>query len=73
MGFGIREPKRKDGGHVPGTSILYEEDTPVEQAIPSGPKHADGGKSEVILVPQPSDSPNDPLVGLSCIMDFERV
>lgn len=67
MGLGIREPSGT--GHVPGTVKLYESGL----IAPGGPieengegetargtkKHAAEG---VVLVPQPSDSPNDPLV-----------
>ncbi len=58
MGFGIKEPAGSRSALVPGTSILFE-----HSANDNSPtKHAAGGNSDLILVPQPSDSPNDPLV-----------
>ena len=58
MGLGIKEPILADGAHTPGTSILFER--PDHDA--RGVKHAAGKNSGLILVPQPSKSPNDPLV-----------
>lgn len=59
MGFGIIEPKGGTDGapvYVPGTSALYD----------SAPHRADAKHDEtdksLLLVPQPSDDPNDPLV-----------
>ena len=60
MGFGVLEPKDASA-HVPGTSLLDVH----EQVIADNSgvlKKGTGRNSHVILVPQPSDDPNDPLV-----------
>ncbi|CCX33513.1 major facilitator superfamily domain-containing protein [Pyronema domesticum] len=64
MALGILEPK--SGGHVPGTARLY--DTQLAPGTEASPperhrnlKHGTGKNSDVLLVPQPSASPNDPL------------
>ncbi|KAI8633644.1 major facilitator superfamily domain-containing protein [Xylariaceae sp. FL1651] len=62
MVWGILEDKHMD--HVPGTVFLADQsDVPNEyQAIPRELlKHGHGRNSHIILSPQPSDSPNDPL------------
>ncbi|EME48228.1 hypothetical protein DOTSEDRAFT_122771 [Dothistroma septosporum NZE10] len=62
MAFGIIECHRME--IVPGTALLQDQtDIPEElSAIPTGRlKHGTGRFSHVLLVPQPSDSPNDPL------------
>lgn len=46
--------------HVPGTIILNEEFAQSEN-VTSGLRHAKGRNAHVILAPQPSDDPNDPL------------
>jgi hypothetical protein len=65
MGLGIKEDKHLE--HVPGTALLSElqraRQGPVDENLPpdvdtSGLKHDKSGK--LVLVPQPSDSPNDP-------------
>lgn len=67
MGLGIREPT--GASHVPGTVELYDSglarpEAPLEEGVApfahTPKKHGDG---MIVLVPQPSDSPNDPLVG----------
>jgi hypothetical protein len=63
MGLGIYEPK--PARHVPGTAKLYDEQKSAE--APGHRvhlKHGTGKDSELLLVPQPSNSPNDPLVCL---------
>lgn len=63
MAFGILEPSDPQA-HVPGTSLLDVH----EQAVADNSrvlKKGTGRNSHVILVPQPSDDPNDPLVGSS--------
>lgn len=68
MGLGIREPR--SAKHVQGTSKLFD-----DQIVPlrgnalrmpppgnSNLKHGVGRDADILLVPQPSDSPNDPLV-----------
>ncbi|KAF8252477.1 MFS general substrate transporter [Wilcoxina mikolae CBS 423.85] len=68
MGLGIIEPKSNH--HVPGTSRLYDDrilHPGVEAAISQEPerlknlKHGTGKEADILLVPQPSNSPNDPL------------
>ena len=62
MGFGILDCRKMDA--VPGTSLMADrEDLPEEyRDIPKDQlKHGKGRFRDVILVPQPSDSPNDPL------------
>ncbi|ORY68914.1 putative cycloheximide resistance protein [Pseudomassariella vexata] len=62
MPWGILEDKHME--HVPGTVVLADQsDVPPEfQDVPREIlKHASDRYSSVILVPQPSDSPNDPL------------
>lgn len=62
MGYGIIEPRHS--GHVPGTVRLFEDNSSSVVAIPVGSRRLKRGKgkqSDIVLVPQPSDSPNDPL------------
>ncbi|KAF8453827.1 major facilitator superfamily domain-containing protein [Terfezia claveryi] len=66
MGLGIREPR--GGGHVPGTVKLFESDSvrsgpALEENVepPFAGRFKKSGEGGVTLVPQPSDSPNDPL------------
>ncbi|KAE8446563.1 hypothetical protein EG329_011895 [Mollisiaceae sp. DMI_Dod_QoI] len=62
MGFGVREPRTISGEHVPGTSLIYGiEGDDVETAAQANLKRGRGKNADIILVPQPSDSPNDPL------------
>jgi len=67
MGLGIREPS--GSSHVPGTVTLYESGPAGSEAaleesgeFPFARKSKKRGDGEITLVPQPSDSPNDPLV-----------
>lgn len=59
--FGILDDHNLE--HVPGTVILDDE---VSSATLSheaaGLKHGTGRYSHIVLAPQPSDDPNDPLV-----------
>jgi hypothetical protein len=59
MGFGVLEPKNE--GHVPGTVYLYDENQSQASQDVSFLKHGKGKHSKIILAPQPSDDPNDPL------------
>ncbi|EUC42180.1 hypothetical protein COCMIDRAFT_39725 [Bipolaris oryzae ATCC 44560] len=65
MGFlGIAEDKHL--AHVPATVILSEDQDPLTNvpegtAPPAGLKRGTGKDSEIILIPQPSEDPNDPL------------
>lgn len=45
--------------HVPGTVLL--DDQAAHVATSSGLKHGKGRNGRIVLAPQPSDSPNDPL------------
>ena len=56
--FGILEDKHLP--HVPGTVILNEEEAHSE-GITAGLRHGRGKNAHVVLVPQPSEDPNDPL------------
>lgn len=59
MGFlGILEDKHLS--HVPATVVLNEEVAHSEKET-SNLKHGTGKEAHLILVPQPSDDPNDPL------------
>ncbi|KAJ5130129.1 uncharacterized protein N7515_006168 [Penicillium bovifimosum] len=60
MGLGVLDTKST---HVPGTSDIYEQDNNVNDRLPntSGLKCDWSGNQPIILVPQPSDDPNDPL------------
>ncbi|PGH14838.1 hypothetical protein AJ80_05764 [Polytolypa hystricis UAMH7299] len=63
MGLGILEDNKLD--HVPGTSYILHHDSDADSGdeIPTDPnlKYDRSGKTPIILVPQPSDDPNDPL------------
>ena len=58
MAFGILEPKR--AGHAPGT-VLLEVETPLQLDQTARLKKGTGKNAHIVLVPQPSDDPNDPL------------
>lgn len=62
MGFGILEPNDPKE-RVPGTAWL---DVHEQAAVDNSRvlKKGTGRNSHVVLVPQPSDDPNDPLVRL---------
>jgi hypothetical protein len=45
--------------HVPGTVILDEEAAHTD--VTSGLKHGTGRNAHIVLAPQPSEDPNDPL------------
>lgn len=48
--------------HVPGTVFLDDETTHNGDAVAAeGLKHGTGKESHIVLAPQPSDDPNDPL------------
>ena len=69
MGSGILDDKHL--AHVPGTAPLVEIDDGWHRGITeiiqradfvfSGLKHGTGGDKSIILIPQPSNSPRDPL------------
>jgi hypothetical protein len=58
MGFGIIEPK--GAKHVPGT-VLLDQSAAHSEGVTNNLKHAAGKDSNIILAPQPSEDPNDPL------------
>ncbi len=59
MGFlGILEDHKL--AHVPATVILNEQSAHSEE-VTAGLKHGTGKSSHIVLVPQPSEDPNDPL------------
>jgi hypothetical protein len=67
MGFGILDPATTE--KVPGTALLAELGDPTFGQLDSSTtrlarrlKHGTGKNSHILLVPQPSDDPNDPLV-----------
>ena len=60
-GFGILSDNVL--GHVPGTVRL--DDMNYAGAV-VGMKHATGKNSHIVLAPQPSEDPNDPLVSDAC-------
>ncbi|OCT54622.1 cycloheximide resistance protein [Cladophialophora carrionii] len=63
MGLGILEDRHLD--HVPGTALLSDmmdaEHHQFHGRDTSGLKHAKGRNADIVLVPQPSESPRDPL------------
>jgi hypothetical protein len=59
MGLGILDDDKKLP-HVPGTVLLDEISAHVESQT-SNLKHGTGKDSHIILAPQPSEDPNDPL------------
>lgn len=65
MGLGILEPRIVVSGYrVPGTVLLDSDAMTSEEAIrleAAGLKKGSGKNAEVVLVPQPSSDPNDPL------------
>lgn len=46
--------------HVPGT-VLLNETAAHSEAVTKSLKHAEGKNADLILTPQPSEDPNDPL------------
>lgn len=59
MGLGVLEPHDQTK-EVPGTVQLEGEDE-VTLRVTANLKHGTGRHADVVLAPQPSDSPNDPL------------
>lgn len=61
MGLGILEDRQL--GHVPGTAFVLDGDRKREVAQDATRSHLKYDKTgKILLVPQPSDDPNDPLV-----------
>lgn len=63
MALGILEPKDE---HVAGTVHVYEEARRAAEQLATNRTLKRDRTGKIILVPQPSDDPNDPLVGISC-------
>ncbi|KAL1898595.1 hypothetical protein Sste5346_003499 [Sporothrix stenoceras] len=59
MGLGVLEPRDRSK-EVPGTVQLEGEDEATLR-VTANLKHGTGRHADVVLAPQPSDSPNDPL------------
>ena len=57
MGLGVLEDHKLP--HVPGTVLLNDEAAHTDIAI--GLKHGTGRNAHIVLAPQPSEDPNDPL------------
>jgi len=59
--FGILQEKRFE--HTPGTAILHDDATAgIAGEAAAGLKHGTGRNAHIVLVPQPTEDPNDPLV-----------
>ncbi|KAF2873281.1 major facilitator superfamily domain-containing protein [Massariosphaeria phaeospora] len=59
MGFlGVLEDKHLQ--HVPATVVLREEQH-IQTEITAALKHGTGKNADIVLIPQPSEDPNDPL------------
>jgi len=58
MGLWVLEPKTNE--KVPGT-VHVERDTEQLRSLTANLKHGTGRDEGIVLVPQPSDSVNDPL------------
>lgn len=56
--FGILEDKKLP--HVPGT-VLLDQLTAHSEDVTGRLKHGTGKNANIVLVPQPSEDPNDPL------------
>ncbi|KAF2178501.1 MFS transporter-like protein [Zopfia rhizophila CBS 207.26] len=60
MGLGILEDRRLE--HVPGTALVLEDERRhQEEQAPHDPNLKYDPTGKILLVPQPSDDPNDPL------------
>ncbi|KAF2148903.1 serine/threonine kinase 16 [Myriangium duriaei CBS 260.36] len=59
MGLGILEDKKLP--HVPGTVILDDDAAYTEDTATAALKHGTGRNAHIVLNPQPSEDPNDPL------------
>jgi hypothetical protein len=63
MAIGLFESRYNE--HPPGTVLLDDDSSLVqtsEVTVSRGLKHATGNNKHIVLVPQPTDDPNDPLV-----------
>lgn len=62
MALGILEPKVE---HVPGTVFVFETEQRHAELLETAQHLKKDKTGRVILVPQPSNDPNDPLVRLN--------
>ena len=68
MAIGLLESK--DNEHPPGTVLLADDSflgDAAEVVVSRALKHGTGKNTHIVLVPQPTDDPNDPLVRLTHI------
>ena len=67
MGLGVLDDRAME--HVPGTTRYFDDPNRPQEAQPESShlKCDTSGKVPIILVPQPSDDPNDPLVCINQI------
>lgn len=73
MGLGILESRHNP---VPGTALVYDDDRKRDLAQTAAQSHLKYDKTgKILLVPQPSDDPNDPLVsgGAHSALRYEDV
>jgi hypothetical protein len=66
MPLGILDPRHSE--HVPGTVDVYAEATRGAELLESHPNLKRSKDGKKILIPQPTDDPNDPLVCLQIRM-----
>jgi len=67
MGLGVLEDHKLT--HVPGT-VLLDEQAGHTEAQTGNLKHGTGKDAHIILAPQPSEDPNDPLNWSPFFKDF---
>jgi len=61
MALGILEPRVE---HVPGTVFVYETEQQHAELLENNQHLKTDTKGRIILIPQPSNDPNDPLVSV---------
>jgi hypothetical protein len=72
MGLGVLEYSKLP--HVPGTVILDDGVLPAVLEATGGLKHAKGKKGgHIVLNPQPSEDPNDPLVSRTNLQHAHQI
>ncbi|KAL8280315.1 hypothetical protein RQP46_007232 [Phenoliferia psychrophenolica] len=59
--FGILQSRHYPDGKVPGTALIDDRTQLFSADVVGNLKHGTGRNSHVVLVPQPSDDPRDPL------------
>ncbi len=69
MALGILEPRVE---HVPGTVYVYESEQRHAELLQAARHLKRDRTGRMILVPQPSDDPNDPLVSRDSMVDRLR-